>query len=78
MPNPILLGIKECDILNNRLVVLVERDVTDGLNGVSRQVKEVSGPLSALTGKAALATNLVAWAKAQTGFAGTVDVPAIP
>lgn len=79
MADPKLLSISHMDIATNRLAVSVERDVTDALTGLTtRQIAEVSGPLSALTGKAALATNLVAWMKAQTGFSGTVDVPSIP
>lgn len=74
MAAPLILVV-HIDVPSNRLVVSVSRNVTDELTGATqKEMREVSGPLNTLTGLGALRTNLVAWVKAQTGFAGAVDV----
>jgi hypothetical protein len=63
------------DTETKTLSVTVIRDRTDALTGLTeRDIREVTGPLGTLTGIGALRTNLLAWVKAQTGFAGTVDI----
>lgn len=61
------------------LEVVIERDVTDALSGVTdRRQDTVRGKLSDLTGLNALRNNVVAWVKVQTGFAGAVDTATPP
>jgi hypothetical protein len=74
MPNPLILTV-HMDVAGKRLTLSVNRNVTDELTGLTTQeVRTVEGPLNTLAGLVALRTNLTAWVKAQTGFAGTVDV----
>ena len=71
--NPLILAIS-ADVQNKTLVVRVLRDKTDLMSGeTTREVREVSGPLTTLGGLGPLRTNLIAWVKAQTGYAGIVD-----
>jgi hypothetical protein len=57
------------------LTLAVERDVTDAFNNVTtRQQFDVTGPLASFPGIVALRTAVVAWGKAQTGYAGVVDI----
>jgi len=72
--NPKILSVS-IDAEAKTLSVAVSRERTDSLTGLTTvEVREVVGPLGTLTGIGALRTNLLAWVKAQTGFAGTVDI----
>jgi hypothetical protein len=74
MAAPLILVV-HIDVPSNRLVVSVSRNVTDELTGATTaEMREVAGKLSDMTGLGALRTNLIAWVKAQTGFAGTVTI----
>jgi len=74
MAAPTVVAIR-IDVPNNQLFVTVTRSVTDTLTGEETEsTREVAGPLNTLDGLGALRNNLTAWVKAQTGFAGTVDV----
>lgn len=60
-------------IADDMLEVVIERDITDSLTGrTERREDTVRGPLSDL-GLATFRSKLVAWVKAQTGYAGTID-----
>lgn len=74
MPAPTIVSLR-LDVPNNQLHVTVTRSLVDSLTGLETEhTREISGPLNALAGLGALRTNLVAWVKAQTGFAGAVEV----
>ena len=62
-------------VAGDQLSVTATRDVSDSLTGRTEPLERtVHGKLSDLAGLATFRTNLVAWVKAQTGFAGTVDI----
>lgn len=63
------------DAQSGTITLSVERDITDAMSGVvTRQQFDVTGPLASFPGVAALATNVIAWGKARTGYAGVVDI----
>ena len=63
------------DAQSGTITLSVERDVTDAMSGVTtRQQFDVHGPLASFPNVGALATAIIAWGKAQTGYAGAVDI----
>jgi hypothetical protein len=73
MANPKILR-AVVDVQSLTLTVTVERDVTDAMTGITTRTQyDIGGPLASLAGIPALRTNVLAWVKAQTGYAGTID-----